>query len=404
MDMKQKLEEAYIPDRQTRKERVLIALSGGIDSYVMAYLLKIQKYDLVAVTIVNFWEDYAGEHEKILACHIGQSKMDEIKDFCHKMGISHYFIKSLGDFKEKVVEPWIGDKILGKFPRPCWNCHEHRMQLLYEKMKELGVPRMATGHFAKLFHNDTHGTVFVHSSNDEQHDQSAFLSRLPHDILNSLVLPLSDLSKKEVLKLAENFGLTQDAKKLEIHQCLKDNPELLAQLEKKVPPKYLKEGDVSNSDNNEVFGQHTGIQHHTLGEEYEYREAGKPVKGIFGHFSYQDKRMVVFEPDQLKRNRLLLTKCHLSEEVHWIEPIKGFMALSAEIVIECWIYPKTLSSVYIELSENHVIHNGQVITIFKKKGKNSKVYLTGEIQLLPNEPEPVEGEASVPKANYAVDF
>jgi tRNA-uridine 2-sulfurtransferase len=206
MDMKKKLENAYNPDKQTRKEKVVVGLSGGIDSYVTAYLLKIQKYELFAVTVVNAWDDYPSDSSEILSCHVNQQKIDELKEFCQKMGIPLQVVKATGEFKENVIEPWLADRATGRLPKQCWNCHEERMQIIYNKMVEAGATRMATGHYAKLFHHEAHGSVFVHTSNDEVNDQSALLSRLPHEILSSLILPLSDLSKKEVLKLAENFG------------------------------------------------------------------------------------------------------------------------------------------------------------------------------------------------------
>lgn len=403
--MKKKLDDAYNPDKQGRKKKIIVALSGGLDSYVMAYLLKVQKYELIAVTIVNSWEDYKGDPQKILACHVTAPKLDEVKEFCHKLGISHHTVKITAEFKESVIVPWIADKVSGKFPKPCWNCHELRLKLLYEKMKELGATQLATGHFAKLFHNDTHGTVFVHSSNDELQDQSALLSRLPHDVLSSLVLPLSDLSKKEVLKLAENFGLQEASRTIIMHECLKNDEELVQTFDKKVPKKLTKEGDITSLDNKENKGQHKGVHFHTLGEVIEYRDGGQQEKNIFAHFSYADKRIVVVPSEFLQRGRLLLRNCHFSEEVTWTEPVKGFIALNPTNYVECWIHPKTLSTVYLELNEKHHVVNGTLVSVFKKKGKNSKVYLTGEILLLVQEEEPREGEIkSVPKVNHAIDY
>jgi tRNA U34 2-thiouridine synthase MnmA/TrmU len=278
------------------------------------------------------------------------------------------------------------------------------MKLVFEKMREVGAKKMATGHYAKLFHHESHDSVFVHTSNDDHHDQSALLSRLPHDILNSLVLPLSDLSKKEVLKLGENFGLTDDQKKLSIHQCLSWNEELAGIAISKVPKKFISEGDVTSPDGSFIFGQHQGAIHHTLGETYEYRDNGRLVKGIFGSYSYPDNRMIVVTPEFFERRKLLLVNCQKSEEVSWLEPMKGFLVFSETETLECWLHPKPLNSVLIELNENHHLLNGQILSVIKKKGKNSKVFLTGEVQLLPFEPEMSEGEQSVPKVNYSVDF
>ena len=404
MDNRSKLTEAYTPDKKARKDKIVVALSGGIDSFVMAYLLKIQKYDLIAVTVVNNWEDYAGDPEKILACHVNQTKIDQIKEFCNKFSITHYLIRTTSEFRENVIEPWLADKVLGRLPKPCWNCHEQRLKIIFEKMKELDAKYIATGHFAKLFHNDAHGTVFVHSSNDEHNDQSALLSRLPHDILTSLILPLSDLSKKEVLKLAENFGLNEGMANLKIHQCLKQNPQLMALFEKLIPSKLLKTGDITNLNNDENFGQHNGVHHHTFGEGFEIRKQGRPIAGIFGQYIYPEKRIVIVEESFLESDGFLLVNCCFSEDVSWVEPIRGFIAFSPNNVVECWIHPKSLLAFFVELMGKHRVLNGELITVFKKKGKNSKVYLTGEIKLLTQEPEPKEGVDNVPKINHAIDF
>jgi len=404
MDMKKKLDNAYNPDKQGQKEKIVIGLSGGIDSYVTAYLLKIQKYELIGVTVANSWEDYAADGSKIFSCHNDQHKLEEIREFCTKIGIPLHIVKASNEFKESVIEPWLADKALGRFPKPCWNCHDLRMKLLHEKMQEVGAQHMATGHFAKLFHHESHGTVFVHTSNDELHDQSALLSRVSHDVLNRLFLPLSDLSKKEVLKLAENFGLVDDNKKISIHHCLKWNEDLAALVEKKMPKKFIKEGEITTPDSIQAFGRHEGIQSHLPGEEYEYRDGGKLMKGYFGKYSYSEKRMIIYDESFFMRDKFVLINCYMSEEVSWIEPIKGYVLFSQTEIAECWIHPKPLNCVLIELNEKHKIINGQILGLVKKKGKNSKFILTGEVLMLEIEPETPEGEQSVPKVNYSIDF
>lgn len=402
--MKKKVEDAYNPDKQGRKEKLVLALSGGVDSLVTAYLLKIQKYELIAVTVVNAWDDYTGDQSGIFSCHITQPKLEMMKEFCHKMGIPLHVIKANSEFRESVIEPWMSDRVFGKLSDHCWNCHDLRMNLVYNKMKEIGAKHMATGHYAKLFHNESHGSVFVHTSNDEQHDQSGLLSRLPHAVLDSLVLPLSDLTKKEVLKLAENFGVIDESKTLSIHQCLKWNDEIAGIFEKKIPKKFVREGQITNEDGTINYADHQGVQSHTPGEPFEIREGGRSHKLYFGGYAYSDKRMVMLDENYFIRDKFLLTNCKFSEEVSWIEPLKGIIQFSGTDGVEAWIYPKPLSSAYIELSGPHKLMNGEVLTVMKKKGKNSKVYLTGEVLLLEKEPEKEDGEENVPKINPILDF
>lgn len=404
MDMKKKLEEAYIPDKQTRKEKVMIGLSGGIDAYVTAYLLKIQKYDLLAVTIQNDWEDWKGDSSSILSCHIDNKKLDSIKEFCQKLNIPLQVIKASAEFKNDVIEDWMAKKLIGKMSRPCWSCHELRMRLLHQKMKEANVKNLVTGHYAKLFHQDGEGSVYVHTSNDEENDQSSLLSRLPQDILRSLILPLSDLTKKEVIKLAENFGLIEETKTLKIHQCLSWSEEMSPVFEALVPAKLRKEGEIVTGDGQQNLGAHTGVFHRSYGEAVDYRNMGKPVKGFFANYSVQEKNIIIEEENFFEREKILLTNCHYSGETSWSEPQKGFLVVSPEKTYECWVHPKTLSSAYIELTRPEFLLEGDILTVVKKKGKNSKLYLTGKVQFLPRDPVVLEGEDSVPKVDYSRDF
>lgn len=404
MDMKKKLEDAYKPDNQTRKERVLVALTGGIDSFVTAYLLKIQKYDLVAATVLNSWDEENLIQEKNFSCFISQPKTDAIKGFCHRLGIPLQIVKASAEFKESVIEPFMAAKALGKNSRPCWDCHELRMNLLHDKMKEVGATKLATGHYAKLFHHEAHNSVFVHTSNDESNDQSALLSRLSHDVLKDLLLPLSDLTKKEVLKLAENFGLTGEDTRIKMHSCLPASPELNSVLSKKLPKKLVKEGEITNFDGTLNLAPHEGVHTRSFGEPFEYRENGKPIKGIIGDYSYSEKRLTVVDVDYFERDKILLVKCRFSEEVSLPEPIKGFAVLSDGRVEECWIHPKTLSSVCLEFNEKFRFLSGEILSVQRKKGKNSKVLLTGEVRLLVPEKTYQDEEDAPPVSNPVSEF
>jgi len=391
--------EGYLPDSKSRREKVILGLSGGIHSYVAAYLLKIQNYDLIGVTVINNWEDYGGDQEKVLSCHLSQSKQDEIKEFCGKLGIPYWPVK-VSEFKEVVIEPWIASKVSGKYPVQCWNCHDLRISTLYKTMNESGATRIATGHFAKLLLNDQTKEVMIHTSNDEVEDQSVLLARLSHDILSKLILPLSDLTQKEVIKLAENFGVIPKHKTVNIHDCLNLNQELDDYLNTKVPVTFLKPGEIISEGQN--LGQHSGIHHYSYGSRFEAANLNRNEKKFISGFKFSDKSITLNDESVFTNTKLQILNCFFSDGLNFTEPFKGFLSLKDEKYIECWIHPKSLNSVYLELPEEHKFLNGEIVSVLKKKGKNSKTLLTGEVKLLPRDID--EGEKSESKVNYRIDF
>ncbi len=404
MDMKKKLDQTYMPDKNARAEKVVVAMSGGIDSFVAAYLLKIQKHELMAVTVLTGWEDSNLDEESQLSCFITGTKLTVIKDFCHQIGIPHSTLKITSEFKERVVEPWMAERAFGELPNPCWNCHEVRLLALHDKMKQLGAKHMATGHYAKLFHNDAHGTTFVHSSNDEHFDQSMLLSRLPQQILHSLMLPLSDLQKKEVLKLAENFGLSGLNKKIEIHHCLPWDEPQQEYVKKKIPARFQKPGEVIDVNDKGTVSELETLLPHFYGELLVPKSTVAKEDLYFVDFNYQDKKYLVAETAYFKRNRILLTECEITAETPWSDPMPGSLKISEDLSVDCWIHPKTLRSAFVEWEEKVDLKEGMIAGVFRKKGKNSKIYVSGKVKFLPEEKAEVEGEKKNVKVDYAVDY
>ncbi len=403
MDMKKKLDEAYAPDKTGRKEKVLVGISG-LDSLVTAYLLKIQKYDLVAVTILPQWEEFTGDAGKTFSCHRSMAQIDALRDFCQKLSIPFHALKITSEFRDRVIEPWVADKLIGKKPWPCWSCHELRLRALFEKMTELGATQLATGHFAKLFRHEAHGTVYVHSSNDEEFDQSGHLSRLPHDVLSALVLPLSDLTKKEVVKLAENFGIDVRPRALEIHQCLPSSPELGDLLAKVSPTRFKKGGSLTSLDGSDSFGDHDGVFRFELGDPLPGRETTNKKPLFIGPYTYLEKRISVVEEEHFFKSKLLVTRAKVSEEVSVLEPFTGFAKFLGNRWVECEVLPKTLDAFSLELAERVKVFPGEIVCVYRRKGKNSKLFFSGEVQYVPEPPTPSEGEPRATKTDYAVDY
>lgn len=407
MDQKKKLEGAYAPDKETRKERVVVGLSGGLDSLVSAYLLKIQKYEVFAVTVLPGWDQFPGDKGAVIGCHIGDDKMETIREFCNQLKVPHYFIKASSEFQETVVEEWMAGKVTGTTSNACWSCHGLRMRLLYQKMSDLNAKYLATGHYAKIFHHAAHDTYYVHTSNDEEHDQAALLSRLPSTVLSSLMLPLSDLTKKEVIKLAGNFGIEAKENKVRMHECFPTNEKTIEYLTKRVPKSMALPGEIYNLDGTQMYGEHQGIICNNYGEEARLEKA-KSSALYFTSYSMKDRRLLVGDESYFLHQRIQLIDCAFSEEVSWPEPMRAVLQMSRGNYVECWIYPKAQKSAFVEWEGRNWVKEGEILTVLRKKGKNSKVYLTGKVRFLPEDLPKKEDESNpeekVQQVDYSKDF
>ena len=398
--MKKKLEETYMPDREGRKSRVMVGLSGGIHSFVTAYLLKIQKYDLVALTVV------VGEMDKdnsALSCQITSERLDVIRSFCKSLGIAHHIANAEDEFKERVLDPWLSEKITGGLGVPCWNCHDLRMQVLFSKAKEYGIDQVATGHFGKIFKNENHHSVFVHTGNDELKDQSALLSRLGPEILNSLLLPLSDLQEKEVLKLAENFGVSFENSSPNVFHCLESGDQITELIEKQVPARFLTKGEVFKE--NDKIGDHPGIHHATLGGAVPIIDMNNQNNSLLlGKYVVAEKKIQVVTEEYFNVNQFQLLKCSIANETPWSEPFRGVVRKTNNDAQDCWVYPKSLHSAFIVLDGPLKLVEGEIVSINKRKGKNSKVFLSGVVKYYAEKKTEEDSDSAKYKIDPRIDF
>jgi tRNA-specific 2-thiouridylase len=380
MDNIKKFEGSYNPDNKDRKERVVLGLTVSVESLVSAYLLKIQKYDLIALTVVNSWETYQGDQGQILSCHLNPDKLSFLQDFCHKLGIPHHLIDLRDEFHEMVIEKWISDKVVGQTPNQCWNCHDLRMRQLHLKKQELGAAYLATGHYGKVFNSGSDHGPFVHSSNDDHHDQSHLLARLPPEILSSLLLPLADISSKEVLKLAENFGIVASPLPVKFNHCLKSSKEVDLSFEKNVAKSLIKNGEILEFGVKQSLLRHEGVHHHQIGEPLSNKDQQMDSSKVMGEYSFTENNIILIDESLFFRSKIVLINCQSSKDINFIEPFKAVLKISENESVDCWVYPKTLSTVYLELSEKVKITPNLIVTILKKKGRNAKVLLSGEIK------------------------
>lgn len=249
-------------------KRVLVGISGGVDSSVAAVLLQNQGYEVVGVTFV-FTEDFDAN--------------DAVK-VCEKLKIEHHIIDYREIFKETVIDKFIEDYNEGITPNPCILCNRLiKFNYLYENMKKLNCDYFATGHYAKIINGR------LYKGENLNKDQTYFLCNITKEQLNSVMFPLEGISKEEVRKIAlENELITADKKDSTDVCFINDNFK-----------DYIKDkinnskGKVVDINTKEVIGYHEGLNRYTIGQR-----RGLNIGG-------SQKRMYVADKD-IKNNILYI--------------------------------------------------------------------------------------------------
>lgn len=230
-------------------KQIIVGMSGGVDSFVTALLLKAEGYEVIGITL-NLWET---------------PKISDLPVWCGDLGISWQLWEGRELFREKVVHPFIKEYLNGRTPSPCCICNNQvKWKLLAAAADTLGVEKIATGHYVRI--RKTGNTWYIFKGKDPVKDQSYFLWGLPQEILKRTVTPLGDYTKAEVKAYAGTRGFVSLAKKREsMGICFlegKDYRDFILQQE----AVQLREGNIIDEQGN-VMGRHPGILNYTIGQK-----------------------------------------------------------------------------------------------------------------------------------------
>jgi len=222
-------------------KKVLIGISGGVDSSVAALLLKKQGYEVVGLTFV-----FTDEFDTADAISV-----------CEKIGIKHYIVDYRKEFKETVIDSFINDYKRGITPNPCVLCNkEVKFNFLYQKMLEYDCDYIATGHYAKIIDSK------LYKSSDLNKDQTYFLAQLSHEKLKKLLLPLEGITKDQVREIARKHNLINADRKDSTDVCF-----ITSSFKDYMNNKSNnKKGHIVNIDTNEIIGEHNGLTYYTIGQ------------------------------------------------------------------------------------------------------------------------------------------
>lgn len=245
-------------------KRVVVGMSGGVDSSVAAALLKEQGYDVVGLYMLN-WE----EEDENGVC-TGVSDYEDVKRVCNNIGIPYYTVNFAKEYLDRVFSEFLREYSLGRTPNPDVLCNrEIKFGPFLEYAKKLGADYIATGHYAKIEHKD--GKHYLLKSKDTSKDQTYFLNQLSQEQLQDVLFPLGDIEKSEVRRLAKKYDFSTAEKKDSTGICFIGEKRFRQFLQNYLP---AKRGDIKTLDG-EVVGKHDGVMFYTLGQRRGLNIGGK---------------------------------------------------------------------------------------------------------------------------------
>ncbi|MGY3803168.1 tRNA 2-thiouridine(34) synthase MnmA [Pigmentibacter ruber] len=251
------------------KKRVLVAMSGGVDSSVAAALLVEKGYDVIGVTM-QLWDYSQNEtscdpNSKFDTC----CSLDDVADarmVAHKLGIPFYVFDYQDDFKENVVDYFTDEYLKGRTPNPCVACNTFlKFDHLLDRAQRLGCDYVATGHYAKIVYDESYGQYKLLKGLDSHKDQSYFLYSMTQERLAKVLFPLGELTKPEVRVIAEKYGLINASKKESMEICFIPNNDYAKFIANRVQESDLIKGSIKHEDG-QILSEHDGIHQFTVGQ------------------------------------------------------------------------------------------------------------------------------------------
>lgn len=251
------------------RKKVLLGMSGGVDSSVSALLLQEQGYEVIGVTMQLL------DKENI-------ESINDAKKVCQKLGIEHHVVDLKKVFKERVIENFISTYMCAKTPNPCVECNKYlKFGELFNFAKQFECDYIATGHYARIEYSNIYNQYVLAKSKSKLKDQTYFLYDIDKKILPNIIFPLSDFDdKNEIRKIAEERGLEIAQKKDSQEICFIENNNYIEFLQKQNPGKTIERGNIVLK-NGKILGTHNGLIHYTIGQR----------KGI--GISYQEPLYVI---------------------------------------------------------------------------------------------------------------
>jgi tRNA-specific 2-thiouridylase len=305
---------------ETKKARVVVGMSGGVDSSAAAALLLEQGYDVIGITL-KLWPQDCVNRAEDKCC--GPQAVADARAVSHKLNIPYYLVDEAEEFQKQVIHYFAEEYKAGRTPNPCVMCNEKlKFGTLISRARQLGAEKVATGHFARVEPSADGSRYLLKRGRDPRKDQSYFLFSLRQEQLGRTIFPLGELTKNDTREIARDCQLKTADKAESMEICFvpdKDYGKFLQQA--RLAQKH--QGDVVDV-HGRVLGQHDGIEFYTIGQRKGLGiSSAKPLYVI--ELDAKNNRVVVGNESMLERDEFVIERCNW---IPWEAPPASFEAMA----------------------------------------------------------------------------
>ena len=293
------------------KQKILLAMSGGVDSSVTASLLQQEGFEVIGITL-KMWSYEKTYHGKV-GTFSDHNFINDAKMLAKKLNIEHHVVDIQDKFANLIIQNFVDEYFAGRTPNPCVLCNPTmKFRTLFRYADKLGCEKVATGHYLKL--KTENGRFFVSRGKDETKDQSYVLWKMSQEQLSRCFFPLGEFTKEEVKVLAKTFGIESIAAKRESYDvCFIPNGDYRSFLQLQCPAacEALRGGVICDK-NGKWLGKHRGYPFYTIGQR-------KGLEVAVGHPIYvtqieaENNKIVLGEKEDLLSQTLFVKDCNISK-------------------------------------------------------------------------------------------